>query len=308
MRVLIGYDGSDCADAALDDLGRAGLPSKAEVIVMSVAEVWLPPPPSSSQTPGNVREVQVPDEPIYDKAKARAHEALKQARQAQQRLQTNFPGWQVTAESASGSPAWEIVARADQWKPALIVVGSQGRSALDRLAFGSVAQRVVTEAQCSVRVARGRIEEPNTPVRLIAGLDGSLGSETALREIARRTWPAGGEVRLIVADDPLTPSLMGRIVPGVAQTIDESNRAERRWIEKLLEESAGILRNSELAVSTRIRNGDPKRVLVQEAEDWGADCIFVGSTGFSNRVERFLLGSVSASVVSRAHCSVEVVR
>ena len=29
MKILIGYDGSDCADAALDDLTHAGLPDKA---------------------------------------------------------------------------------------------------------------------------------------------------------------------------------------------------------------------------------------------------------------------------------------
>ena len=34
----------------------------------------------------------------------------------------------------------------------------------------------------------------------------------------------------------------------------------------------------------------------------------VGSTGFSNRLERFFLGSVSAAVANRAECSVEVIR
>jgi hypothetical protein len=29
MRILIGYDGSECADAAIDDLRRAGLPREA---------------------------------------------------------------------------------------------------------------------------------------------------------------------------------------------------------------------------------------------------------------------------------------
>jgi nucleotide-binding universal stress UspA family protein len=61
-------------------------------------------------------------------------------------------------------------------------------------------------------------------------------------------------------------------------------------------------------VLTDIREGDPKRVLVEAANEWGADCIFVGSIGFSNPFERFVLGSVSASVAARAHCSVEVVR
>lgn len=308
MRILIGYDGSDCAEAALDDLGRAGLPAKAEAIVMSVAEVWLPPPsPSTSEIPEG-RQVEVPDEPAYERASAIAKEAVKHAEQARKRLQTNFPGWKVTAESSSGSPAWEIVSRADQWQPDLVVVGSHGRSALGRLVLGSVAQRVVTESRCSVRVARGRVEEPDTPVRLIAGFDGSPGSEAAIRGIAKRVWPRGSEARLLVVDDPLPPPFIGEFVPGLAQTIAESNREDCKWIEKLLERAGSILSGTSLEISTEIRAGDPKRILVAAAEEWGADCIFVGSTGFSNRLERFVLGSVSAAVVARAHCSVEVAR
>ena len=48
MKVLVAYDGSKCAEAALDDLTHAGLPEKGEALVMSVAEVWLPPPPPSA--------------------------------------------------------------------------------------------------------------------------------------------------------------------------------------------------------------------------------------------------------------------
>ncbi len=48
MKILIGYDGSECADAALDDLGQAGLPEAGEIHLLSIAEVWLPPPPPSS--------------------------------------------------------------------------------------------------------------------------------------------------------------------------------------------------------------------------------------------------------------------
>ena len=69
-----------------------------------------------------------------------------------------------------------------------------------------------------------------------------------------------------------------------------------------------MLHLGELNVSSVILQGDPKHALVAEAEKRGADSIFVGSTGFSNRFERFLLGSVSAAIAARAHCSVEVVR
>ena len=48
MKLLIAYDGSKCADSALDDLTHAGLPGKGEALVMTVAEVWRPPPPPSA--------------------------------------------------------------------------------------------------------------------------------------------------------------------------------------------------------------------------------------------------------------------
>ena len=44
MRILSAYDGSESADQGIDDLQRAALPTKADALVVSVAEVWLPPP------------------------------------------------------------------------------------------------------------------------------------------------------------------------------------------------------------------------------------------------------------------------
>jgi nucleotide-binding universal stress UspA family protein len=52
---------------------------------------------------------------------------------------------------------------------------------------------------------------------------------------------------------------------------------------------------------TPIINGDgPRRVILQEAEGWEADSIFVG-TSDKGRVERWLRGGVSTAVVTRAH-------
>jgi hypothetical protein len=76
-----------------------------------------------------------------------------------------FPGWEILAEAGIGSPGSEIIAKADEWRPDLIVVGSHGRTALGRMFFGSVSQRVINDARCSVRVARGRIVEPDVPAR-----------------------------------------------------------------------------------------------------------------------------------------------
>jgi nucleotide-binding universal stress UspA family protein len=219
-----------------------------------------------------------------------------------------FPRWDVSADSACGSPAWELVFKADHWKPDLVVVGSHGRTALGRFVLGSVSQRILNEARCSVRIARGRVDEPNTPVRIIVGLDGSPESEAAVKAAAVRTWPSHSEVMLVVVDDPLIPDYWGKLIPPLAKTIEEDKQEEKAWAKSIVARSRELLGQNSVKVTHLLREGDPKSELPRVAEEWGADCIFVGSTGFSNRFERFVLGSVSAAVAARAHCSVEVVR
>jgi nucleotide-binding universal stress UspA family protein len=311
MKILIGYDGSACADAALDDLTQSGLPAEAEAHILSVAEVWLPPPPPSSYEiieQARKATTQADLERDYAKGCPAAKDALAMAERARERVQTIFPSWKVNADSSCGSAAWELVAKADEWKPDLIVVGSHGRTALGRFVLGSVSQRVLTEALCSVRVSRGRVEEPNSPVRIIVGTDGSPASEEALRAVAARRWPPKSEVMVVLVDDPLAPEFWGKLIPLLGETLEEDRREERAWVEQISERSTELLRSAGIKVTCAVREGDPKRELCEVAEEWGANCIFVGSAGFSNRFERFVLGSVSAAVAARAHCSVEVVR
>lgn len=311
MKILIGYDGSECADAALDDLNQAGLPETGEIHILSVAEVWLPPPPPSGYE--IVEEAETAESPAdlqreFAKHCAAAKEMLALAGRARERVKTLFPNWKVSADSSCGSPAWELVAKADEWNPDLIVVGSHGRTALGRLVMGSVSQRVLAEARCSVRIARGRVEEPNSPVRIIVGTDGSPASNEALSAVAARHWPPLSEIKVVMVDDPLAPGLLEEVIPPLRKMLEEERQAERVWVEEISQHSLDILRETGSKVTCEVREGDPKRELCKAAEEWGANCIFVGSAGFSNRFERFVLGSVSGAVAARAHCSVEVVR
>ena len=76
-------------------------------------------------------------------------------------------------------------------------------------------------------------------------------------------------------------------------------------------QAAGYIRKSfpNLAVglTTKVVEGSPKQAIVEEAENWGADLIIMGSHGYGFW-QRALLGSVSESVVHHAPCSVLVVR
>ena len=311
MKILIGYDGSKCADAAIDDLTQAGLPQTGEIHIMSVAEVWLPPPPPSAyEIIEEARNAKSQADLQRDFARhcAAAKEALAMAEGARDRVQALFPNWKVSADSSCGSAAWELVAHADEWEPDLIVVGSHGRTALGRFVLGSVSQRVLTEARSSVRIARGRVEERNSPVRLIVGTDGSPPSDEALKALASRHWPPHSEVKVVTVDDPLAPEFLGKLIPPLGKVLEEDRQEERDWVEKISKHSIDVLRGAGIKVTCVLRYGDPKQELCNAAEEWSADCIFVGSAGFSNRFERFVLGSVSGAVAARAHCSVEVVR
>lgn len=90
----------------------------------------------------------------------------------------------------------------------------------------------------------------------------------------------------------------------------EAEKIYRRQAEDAVEQAAAKLRGrtgGNPQVSTQVLAGSPKRTIVEEAEDWGADLIFVGSHGY-RAWERLLLGSVSQAVAAHARCSVEIVR
>lgn len=293
MKILIAYDGSDHAGAVLDDLKQAGLPPQADAVVLSVYEHWLPVPSSFAEIePGRLSEQSNED-----------RDPLVMAMRAAGFVMSSFHDWDVRAETAVGSPASVIVQKADEWRPDLIVVGSHGRSALDRFFLGSVSQSVLHSARCSVRVARGRLEEPGTPVRLIVGVDGSKGAEAAINAVAERHWPPGSEARLVNGSWAVQQFVSEQMVVDLEDWI----AAENVRVKEVIAASTLRLQAAGLTVSTLVRKEEPKHLLVSEAEAWGANCIFVGARGMGT-LERLLLGSVSSAVAARAHCSVEVVR
>ena len=289
MKILIGHDGSKSADAALVDLQRAGLPHEAEALIVSVADIMMVPAMSSYELAGQALTSRRVASGLAN-AQRQTGRVLKEAEEfaerARDQVRSYFPNWNLRVETLAGSPGLELISRANEWKPDLIVVGSHGRSAVSRFILGSVSKKVVTDSDHSIRVSRGDVERDlNRPPRVVIGVDGSTEAEQAIRAVGTRVWPAGTEVRLIAVDD-------GR----------SSTAAEQiTWAENAF----GVIG---LKVSVVMETGDPRRVLIDHAQAWDADSIFVGGRRFNNALERFQLGSVATALVTKAHCSVEVVR
>jgi nucleotide-binding universal stress UspA family protein len=287
MRILIGYDGSECADAAIDDLRRAGLPGEATAVVLSVIESW-------SLSPSGFELIDGMDEHIQIKATAG---------RGVSRVKSMMPEWEVEPEVAVGSPASAILEKSGAWNPDLIVVGSHGRTAAGRFFFGSASLKLAHEAHCTVRVARALRERPARPPRVIIGVDGSKGSEEAVNVVASRHWPENSEARIINACWRIPPATSEPMLNRIAGWIAE----EQARIKVVIDAAVEKLRRPGLRTSVVVKEEEPKALLLNEAEGWNADCIFVGARGVG-RVERLLTGSVSSAVAARAHCSVEIVR
>ncbi len=291
MKVLIAYDGSDCANDAIENLSQAGLKDDTVAMILTVTETWILKDfenESFVETIGwtGAENIKL----MRGAALEKVAETEKLAEDVSRSVQQKFPAWQVRHKVVGNFPEREIVAEANESKPDLIVIGSHGRGGVGRFVLGSVSLKVLSEAACSVRVARrspARAADDDSPLRIVIAIDGSPDSLNAVETVANRKWQPETSVRLISAVESLPFSV---------------SKAE-----KLRETAAAKLKGKGLHVSTVVQFGRAKSVIVEEAEKWGADSIFIGAKGH-RLMERVLLGSVSYAVAARAHCSVEVVR
>ena len=121
-----------------------------------------------------------------------------------------------------------------------------------------------------------------------------------------RPWPSGVEVRVLSVVELSVPLLQPPYSSPLMETLraDAMQRAQNaiRAAEQIV---AGTGSSVSSAVSVLLDS--PKVIIPDDARQWGADLIVVGSHGHRG-INRFLLGSVSEAVAMHADCSVEVIR
>jgi len=121
-------------------------------------------------------------------------------------------------------------------------------------------------------------------------------------------WPAGTETLLGAVDDSTPTTQIVSRLPQATAMINEYFRNQASPVSGMLEWGTKEFNNVGLATSVVSEKGDAKKILLAKAEEWNADCIFVGTRDFKSAFERFRLGSVSTTIVTDARCTVEVVR
>jgi nucleotide-binding universal stress UspA family protein len=143
MRVLIGVDESPYSEAALEFVQRMSWPAETRMIVVSslapeASSFGAYEPAAAVKAAGLVERIREFQEKLVE----RSQKTLTDA------------GLQAEGRVIEGDPREALLDLARREGVGLIVVGSHGRTGLEKLLMGSVASHIVTHAACSVLVVR----------------------------------------------------------------------------------------------------------------------------------------------------------
>jgi nucleotide-binding universal stress UspA family protein len=145
-------------------------------------------------------------------------------------------------------------------------------------------------------------------MKVLLAIDGSPHSAAALEEVASRQWPAGTEVAVLTVVHSATPLMVDPAFALAAAYVETMQELRKRAPELLAAAAAQLGRDhAYLSITTKVVEGSPRELIVQEPADWGADLIVLGSHGHGP-LRQALLGSVATAVAADAACAVEIIR
>jgi len=203
-------------------------------------------------------------------------------------------------------PRRAILTEVDAAAPDLLVIGSHGRSGVDRLLMGSTCSAIVRKVQCPVLVVPPDAVPPKDGRfrRILCGIDFSAPSVQAFR-FAIRLAAGDAEIRLLHAIE-MPPELRERQL-AAAFDVDAvragAESAARQRLEALFpgDDVPGV------RIVAEVVEGRAHRHIVEAARQQHADVIVLGTHG-RNAVDRLMFGSTTDAVLHAAPCPVLTVR
>ena len=191
----------------------------------------------------------------------------------------------VKQVNETGNPARVILHAAQEAKADILVVGARGRSRLAEAVLGSVSHRVLMHSPCTTLVVRGG----SRPVkRVLVAVEGKEDGGRIVQWLKEHPFKDSVELRVMSVVVPLKVD-----DPYLATELDSWLAAANRYADDVVKGVAAALAPS-YTVQTRVVTGDAAAMIAAEAE--GMDLIVAASHG-RHGLERFLLGSVSHSIV-----------
>jgi nucleotide-binding universal stress UspA family protein len=146
MKILLAVDGSVCSHAAVEALAGQPWPPQSEIKVITAGE--MPVPVGMEPWAVSADYFEVLDQSVRKAAQAVIDSALLKLKTITDKTLT------ISSEIIQGPPRQVIVDEAESWGADLIVMGSRGLGAWNRLLLGSVSSAVLHHAKCSVEIVR----------------------------------------------------------------------------------------------------------------------------------------------------------
>jgi len=145
-------------------------------------------------------------------------------------------------------------------------------------------------------------------MKVMIAIDGSNCSLAAAESVIARPWPEDTEFMFLSVVEPALPGYADWHTASVPY-LAEAQQELLEESEKLVQERVEFLKREfpHNHVFGKVLEGNVRDRIIDEANEWQADFIILGShgrTGFS----KFLLGSVAEAVSAKAPCSVEIIR
>ena len=140
--ILVVTDGSRYAAAAASEAIGIAKKNKSKLIVLAVV-------PSESMQPMDIVHSQMSRDVIAEKELSVAENSAKAVKGVAQK-----EGVAVEAFIMGGKPADAIVQTAKEKNVDVIMLGSHGKTGIDKLLMGSVAERVIVLSACAVLVVK----------------------------------------------------------------------------------------------------------------------------------------------------------
>lgn len=296
MKILLALDGSLYSEMAVRTVEAIQLPSETEVTVMTVV-------PEYTFLGGITLDILRGGTSVRKEAQQQKAAVLLQ-NYAQS---LTAIGLKIESLVRWGNPAEEILNATYGKQVDLVVIGAKGMGDPERFPLGTVAQKVMKYADCSVLLTREKIAMFR---RVLLAMDGSQDADAVATFLLELPLPRRSEVILLASLQSHSAALSKMLsfdLENNRQTLAELQANEEREARKLLSKTKKRFQDKGYDVSLLVLRGDPAEEILASAATLYPDLIALGAKGLTG-IEAFLLGSTAQRVARFSRYSVLIGR